>query len=32
MKLTSDNRLRKLIVVGDRVLIRPTKQSDQTAS
>jgi co-chaperonin GroES (HSP10) len=32
MKLTSDNRLRKLIVVGDRVLIRPTRQSDQTAS
>jgi co-chaperonin GroES (HSP10) len=32
MKLTKDNRLRKLIVVGDRVLIRPTKQSDQTAS
>ncbi len=31
MKLTKDNRLRKLIVVGDRVLIRPTKQTDQTA-
>ena len=32
MKLTSDNKLKKLIVVGDRVLIRPTKQSDKTAS
>jgi chaperonin GroES len=32
MKITADNKLKKLIVVGDRVLIRPTKQSDQTAS
>ena len=32
MKLTSDNKLRKLIVVGDRILIRPAKQSDKTAS
>lgn len=31
MKLSSD-RLKKLIVVGDRVLIRPTKQTDKTAS
>jgi chaperonin GroES len=32
MKITSDNRLKKLIVVGDRVLIKPTKQSDKTSS
>ncbi|HEY9045884.1 MAG TPA: co-chaperone GroES family protein [Ohtaekwangia sp.] len=32
MKITADNKLKKLIVVGDRVLIKPTKQSDQTAS
>lgn len=32
MKLTSENRLKKLIVVGDRVLIKPTKQSDKTPS
>ncbi len=32
MKLTSDNKLKKLIVVGDRVLIKPMKQSDKTAS
>jgi co-chaperonin GroES (HSP10) len=32
MKLTADNKLKKLIVVGDRVLIRPAKQSDKTAS
>ncbi|MCK6617247.1 MAG: co-chaperone GroES family protein [Cyclobacteriaceae bacterium] len=33
MKLTPDNnRLKKIIVVGDRVLIRPSKQSDKTAS
>jgi co-chaperonin GroES (HSP10) len=32
MKLTSDNRLKKLIVVGDRVLIKPTKQLDKTSS
>lgn len=32
MKITPDNRLKKLIVVGDRVLIKPTKQSDKTAS
>ncbi len=30
MKLTADNKLKKLIVVGDRVLIKPSKQSDQT--
>lgn len=32
MKLTPDNRLKKLIVVGDRVLIQPVKQSDRTES
>ena len=32
MKITSDNKLKKLIVVSDRVLIKPTKQSDKTAS
>jgi co-chaperonin GroES (HSP10) len=32
MKITSDNRLRKLIVVGDRVLIQPVKQTEKTES
>lgn len=32
MKITPDNRLKKLIVVGDRVLIKPSKQTDKTAS
>jgi chaperonin GroES len=32
MKLTSDNKLKKLIVVGDRVLIRPAKESEKTDS
>ncbi len=32
MKITAENKLKKLIVVGDRVLIRPTKQSDKTSS
>ncbi|MCZ8069356.1 MAG: co-chaperone GroES [Cytophagales bacterium] len=32
MKLTPDNKLKKLIVVGDRVLIRPVKESDRTDS
>lgn len=32
MKITSDNKLKKLIVVGDRVLIKPVTQSDKTAS
>jgi chaperonin GroES len=30
MKVTADNKLKKLIVVGDRVLISPTKQNDKT--
>ena len=32
MELTSDNKLRKLIVVGDRVLIKPKKESEKTDS
>jgi co-chaperonin GroES (HSP10) len=32
MKLTAENKLKKLIVVGDRVLIKPAKQSDKTDS
>jgi co-chaperonin GroES (HSP10) len=32
MKVTSENKLKKLIVVGDRVLIKPAKQSDKTSS
>ena len=32
MKLTSENKLKKLIVVGDRVLIRPKKSTDKTQS
>jgi chaperonin GroES len=32
MKLTTDNKLKKLIVVGDRVLIRPLKESEKTES
>jgi co-chaperonin GroES (HSP10) len=32
MKITADNKLKKLIVVGDRVLIKPAKQSDKTES
>ena len=32
MKITADNKLKKLIVVGDRVLIKTGKQADKTAS
>lgn len=32
MKITADNKLKKLIVVGDRVLIQPAKQGDKTES
>jgi co-chaperonin GroES (HSP10) len=32
MKLTADNKLKKLIVVGDRVLIKPSPQTEKTAS
>jgi chaperonin GroES len=30
MKITPDNKLRNLIVVGDRVLIKPVPQTDRT--
>ncbi len=32
MELTAENKLRKLIVVGDRVLIKPQKESEKTES
>src|SRR5919206_2971960 len=32
MHITPDNRLRKLIIIGDRVLIRPTKPNERTES
>lgn len=32
MKVTHDNKLKNVIVVGDRVLIRPTQPSDKTSS
>ena len=32
MQLTSENKLKKLIVVGDRVLIKPKKQTEKTDS
>ena len=32
MRLTPDNRLKKLIVIGDRVLIKPTTPDERTAS
>jgi len=32
MLLTQDNKLKKLIVIGDRVLIRPSKPDERTAS
>lgn len=32
MKVTAENKLKKLIVVGDRVLIKPKKASDRTDS
>ena len=32
MKVTADNKLKKLIVVGDRLLIKPVKGSDRTSS
>jgi co-chaperonin GroES (HSP10) len=32
MKITPDNKLKKLIVVGDRALIRPIKQTEKTDS
>ena len=32
MLLTPDNKLKKLIIIGDRLLIRPSKPNEQTAS
>jgi chaperonin GroES len=32
MKVTEDNKLKKIIIVGDRVLIKPKKLSDKTNS
>lgn len=32
MRITAENRFKKLIVVGDRVLIKPTKPHERTAS
>jgi len=32
MLLTSDNKLKKLIVIGDRLLVRPSKPDEKTAS
>ncbi|AWW31281.1 co-chaperone GroES [Echinicola strongylocentroti] len=32
MRLTEDNKLKKLVVVGDRVLIKPKKASEKTSS
>lgn len=32
MHLTNDNRLKKLIVIGDRLLIKPTKPDERTDS
>jgi chaperonin GroES len=32
MQLTSDNKFKKLVVIGDRVLIRPSKPNERTES
>src|ERR671917_2742281 len=32
MRLTTDNKFKKLIVIGDRVLIRPSKPNERTES
>ncbi|MFV0607246.1 MAG: co-chaperone GroES [Niabella sp.] len=32
MHITSDNRFKKLIVIGDRILIKPLKANEKTAS
>lgn len=32
MHITTDNKLKKLIVIGDRVLIKPTRPDERTAS
>ncbi len=30
MRITTDNRLKKLIIIGDRLLVRPTKPNERT--
>jgi len=32
MRITSENRFKKLIVIGDRILIKPSKPDERTAS
>lgn len=32
MRITQDNRLKKLIIIGDRLLIKPTRPDERTAS
>ncbi|PZX61482.1 co-chaperone GroES [Hydrotalea sandarakina] len=32
MMITQDNKLKKLIIIGDRVLIKPSKPNEQTSS
>lgn len=32
MRITQDNKLKKLIVIGDRLLIRPSKPDERTSS
>ncbi len=32
MEVTAENKLKKIIIVGDRILIKPKKQSEQTDS
>lgn len=32
MQLTAENKLKKLIIVGDRVLIKPKKETEKTSS
>ena len=32
MELTADNKLKKLVIVGDRVLVKPKKESEKTES
>ena len=32
MRITSDNRFKKIIIVGDRVLIKPAKPEERTSS
>ena len=32
MEVTADNKLKKIIVVGDRILIKPKKESEKTKS